>query len=209
MAQIIEHVVLFNVKDDAEPSKVELMVDGLKGIASLGKWMYLSSGVVHGVQSSLFKFTHILHGRFSNKEDLDSYLQHPTHLNLVQEAIRPICDDLMFVDWVANLHAPVVHPSAGALIRVSFFKLKEGVKECDKAQVLKVVGSKGHFRSVNQLTYGENFSVAGKGYSIESIAVFSGKQELASLDSKNILKEQKDKVKDFVEDIFFVDYVVV
>ncbi|KAF8406801.1 hypothetical protein HHK36_005922 [Tetracentron sinense] len=34
-AKTIEHIVLFNVKDDTDPSKVTSMVNGLNGLSSL------------------------------------------------------------------------------------------------------------------------------------------------------------------------------
>ena len=57
---------------------------------------------------------------------------------------------------------------------------------------------------------GENFSPArAKGYSIASLAVLPGVSELEGLDSKQELANvEKDKVREHLESVIVLDYVV-
>ena len=68
----------------------------------------------------------------------------------------------------------------GSALKVSFLKLKEGLGDGVRDEVSGVVGGiKDRFGGIRQFSYGENFSPArAKGFSIASIAVFDGKDEL-------------------------------
>ena len=117
----------------------------------------------------------------------------------------------MAVDWVAeDLEGPVA-PSCGSALRVTFLKLKENLGEETKGEILGVIkGIKSSFGQISQLTFGENFSPGrAKGYSIASIAVFPGVSELEALDSnEELVKLQKEKVKEHLESVVVVDYLV-
>ncbi|PIA43161.1 hypothetical protein AQUCO_02000533v1 [Aquilegia coerulea] len=210
MSQIIEHIVLIKVKDDSSPSKINSMVDGLNSLISIDNVLHLSSGPTYKTKStSSFNFTHMVHGRFKSKEDLENYLGHSEHSRVVNETME-LYEDVMLVDWVADLNEPLVVPS-GAVIRLSLLKLKEGLVECEKTEVLKVIGGiKDHFGSIKQFTFGENFAPAKtNGFSIASLAVVPGLSELEALDlNEEVVKEQKEKLKDFLENVIIVDYVV-
>lgn len=210
-AQTIEHIVLFKVKDDTDPSKVNAMVTGLNGLISLDQVLHLTAGPILRNRSSSFQFTHMLHSRYRTKEDLDGYTAHPNHMSVVKECVLPICNDIMAVDWVADeLNGPIV-PRPGSAMRVTFLKLKEGLGERDKGDVLGTIGGmKELFGSIDQITVGENFSPArAKGFSIASLAIFKGLDELDALNSnEEAVKMQKDKVRGFLESVIVVDYVI-
>ncbi|KAF5743083.1 hypothetical protein HS088_TW09G01148 [Tripterygium wilfordii] len=208
---VIEHVVLFKVKDNTEPSKVNAMVTGLNGLISLDQVLHLTAGPLFRTRSPLSNFTHMLHSRYSSKDDLSAYSAHPSHLGVVRENVFPICDDIMAVDWVApGFEGPLV-PSAGSAVRVSFLKLKENVAEEGKNELLGVIkGIKESFGGIDQITCGENFSPArAKGFSIASLAVFPGLSEMEAADSKEeLVNLHKEKVRDYLEGVIVVDYVV-
>lgn len=210
-SQTIEHVVLFKVKDDTDQSKVSAMIASLNGLTSLDSVLHLSAGPVLRNGSSSFDFTHILHSRYNSKDDLASYSQHPSHVSVVKESVLPIVDDIMAVDWVADdLPGPVALP-LGSALRVSFLKLKESVGEGAKSEVLEVVkGIKNSFSGIDQLSVGENFSPGrAKGFSIASLAVFPGPSELEAVDSdQELVNSHKEKVRDYLESVVVVDYVV-
>ncbi|KAF5185418.1 Stress-response A/B barrel domain-containing protein UP3 [Thalictrum thalictroides] len=147
---------------------------------------------------------------YKSKDDLDNYLGHPAHLRLVNESIDPICDDVLLVDWVADVDEPLIVPSPGSVMRVSLLKLKQGSEESEKAEVLKVMGGvKEQFGIIDEYTFGENFApVKTNGFSIASLAIVPGLSELEALDSNEVVKEQKEKVKDLLEGVIVVDYVV-
>ncbi|KAL5698276.1 hypothetical protein ACHQM5_029337 [Ranunculus cassubicifolius] len=214
MSQTIEHIVLFKVKSNTDPIKITTMINGLNSLTSLSQVLHLSAGPIHRNKSSDFNFTHMLHSRYKTKEDLGNYSAHPDHMGVVKQSVLPICDDIMAVDWVSNLDEDepvVVHPTAGSVMRVNFLKLKEGLGDEEKGEILKVIkGLKDKFGGIKQLSVGENFSPArAKGFSIASIGVFDGLSELDELDlNEEIVKEQKEKVRDLLESVIVVDYVL-
>ncbi|KAE9464552.1 hypothetical protein C3L33_03530, partial [Rhododendron williamsianum] len=207
--QIIEHFVLFKVKPDTDPSNITAMIDNLAALSSLDLVAHLSSGPLLRTRSSPFPFTHLLHSRYKSKHDLDAYSAHPSHVRVVTENVKPICDDIMAVDWVTyDLPGPV-SPPPGSAMRVTFLKLKEGVGENEKARVLDVIGGiKGVFPAIEQISFGENFSMGrAKGFSIGSVAILPGLSELEAMDSERAGLE-KDKVRDLIESVIVLDYVV-
>lgn len=94
---------------------------------------------------------------------------------------------------------------------MKFLKLKEKLGQGSKSDILGVIkGLKGIFREINQISVGEKISPArAKGYSIASLAVFPGVKELEGSDSKQqLVKTEKDNVREYVENVTEVDYVV-
>ncbi|KAL7258280.1 hypothetical protein ACSBR1_004410 [Camellia fascicularis] len=208
--QIIEHIVLFKVKPDTEPSKIDSMITGLNSLISLHQVLHLTAGPLLRTRSSPFPFTHLLHSRYNSKDDLTAYTDHPSHLTVVTDFVKPICDEIMAVDWVADSSTPRL-PS-GSAMRVTFLKLKEGLVDTEKKrEILGVIGGiKDIFPSIDQISFGENFSPArAKGFSIASIAILPGLSELEALDSNSeLVNLQKDKVRDLLESVIVLDYVI-
>ncbi|XP_020227194.1 stress-response A/B barrel domain-containing protein UP3 [Cajanus cajan] len=203
----VEHIVLFKVKEGTEASKVSEMVNGLSSLLSLDQVLHLSVGPLLRNRSSSLTFTHMLHSRYKSKEDLDAYSAHPSHVSVVKGHVLPIIDDIMAVDWLAHDLSALVPPQ-GSAIRVSFLKLKE---DAAKDDVLGVVGGiPQSFKQISDFSFGENFSPArAKGFSIASLAVFPGASELEAVDSnQELVNYQKDKVRDHIESVVVVDYVV-
>ncbi|XP_019443171.1 PREDICTED: stress-response A/B barrel domain-containing protein UP3 [Lupinus angustifolius] len=210
-SQTIEHIVLFKVKEDTDPSKITAMVNGLNSLTSLDQVLHLSVGPILRNRSSSFTFTHLLHSRYNSKQDLESYSAHPNHLSVVKGSVLPIVDDIMAVDWIAHDLVGDLVPPQGSAIRVSFLKLKENVGDQVKDEVIGVIkGIPDNFKGISQLSVGENFSPArAKGFSIASLAVFPGTRELEAVDSNpELVNYQKDKVRDHLENVLVLDYVV-
>lgn len=114
----------------------------------------------------------------------------------------------MAVDWVAD---QTLAPPAGSAIRVSFLKLKENLGEEAKNEVLGVIkGIKDGFEGVSEISCGENFSPGrAKGFSIASLAVFPGLSEMEAVDAnEELVNLQKAKVKDYLDGVIVVDYVM-
>ncbi|KAL2338774.1 hypothetical protein Fmac_013220 [Flemingia macrophylla] len=173
----------------------------------LFKVLHLSVGPLLRNRSSSFTFTHMLHSRYNSKEDLQAYSAHPSHVSVVKAHVLPIVDDIMALDWLADGLSTLV-PSQGSAIRLSFLKLKEAAP---KDPVLAVVGGiPDSFNQISEFSFGENFSPArAKGFSIASLAVFPGLSELDAADSnQELVNYQKDKVRDHIESVVVVDYVV-
>ena len=102
-------------------------------------------------------------------------------------------------------------PRPNSAMRLTLLKLKESEEEKEKGEILSVVGGiEKEFAEIEQLSFGENFSPArAKGFSIASIAIFAGLKEMEGLDDKGELVEMhKAKVRDLLEDVIVVDYVI-
>ncbi|XP_061995798.1 stress-response A/B barrel domain-containing protein UP3-like [Rosa rugosa] len=208
---VVEHIVLFKVRDNADPSKVNAWVNGLNGLSSLDLTLHLTAGPLLRTRSSPFAFTHLLHSRYKTKDDLAAYTVHPGHISVVKDLGLPIVDDIMAVDWVADGLTGTVALSPGSAIRVAVLKLKEELGEAAKGEVLEVIrGIKGKLGEAGQISVGENFSPGrARGYSIASVAVFKGVSEMEEVDSKQEMEEvEKDKVREYLDSVIVLDYVV-
>ncbi|KAL0374548.1 UNVERIFIED_CONTAM: Stress-response A/B barrel domain-containing protein UP3 [Sesamum radiatum] len=134
--QIIEHIVLYKLKLDADPPAVNAMLSNLHSLASIDSVLHLSAGPVSRCRSNSLTFTHMLHCRYRSKPDLISYSENPKHISVVSNYVKPVVDDVMAVDWVANdfSYLPVIPP--GSASRLTILKLKEGTGENGKNEVL-------------------------------------------------------------------------
>ncbi|XP_030551894.1 stress-response A/B barrel domain-containing protein UP3 [Rhodamnia argentea] len=209
--QLIEHIVLFKAKDGTDPSLVNAMVSSLNGLVSLDPVLHLTAGPVLQTRSSLFAFTHMLHSRYRSKDDLAAYSAHPSHMGVVKECVLPICEDIMAVDWVADCVPETLVPPPGSAIKVSFLKLKEGLGNGAKNEVMGVIeGIKDGFAKIEQVTCGENFSPArAKGFSIASLAVFRSVEEMeAAAADEEAVNLRKEKVREYLDGVIVVDYMV-
>ncbi|GAA0169433.1 hypothetical protein LIER_40757 [Lithospermum erythrorhizon] len=210
--QFIEHIVLFKIEPEVDPSKVNSMLSNLNNLVSLSTVLHLSAGpILRQRGSATLAFTHMLHSRYSTKPDLDSYSKHPSHVSVVGDYVKPIVSDVMAVDWVASDVVGEVPLPPGSALRVTFTKLKDNVGEDGKEEILGVIrGIKGKFPDIHQLTLGENFSPErAKGFSIASIAVFKGVNELEGLENESeMANAEKDKVRDSLDGVLVIDYVV-
>ncbi|XP_030970153.1 stress-response A/B barrel domain-containing protein UP3-like [Quercus lobata] len=218
-SEAIEHIVLFKVKDEAEPSKVKAWLDALNALSSLDQVAQLTAApliqtTTTSSSATSLNFTHILHSRYNSKQDLKAYTIHPRHDSAVKDHGLPIVEDIMAFDWVApDLHLAVTpKPKPGSAIRVSFFKLKEE-EEGKKSEILGVLKETkdglllGQQKKISELSYGENFSPErSRGYSLAYLAVFPGHTELE--DSNEELGKLKHKFKDFVESEVVVDFLI-
>ncbi|XP_026447106.1 stress-response A/B barrel domain-containing protein UP3-like [Papaver somniferum] len=214
--QTIEHIVLFKVNEKTEPTKINTMLNRLNNLISLDQVLYLSAGPIfrNKSASSSYNFTHLLHSRYKSKEDLNGYGVHPDHQSVVKENVLPICDEIMAVDWVSNLEngssSLVVKP--GSAMKITFLKLKEGLGETEKGVVLNTIsGIKNGVGKdfIEQISFGENFSPRAKGFTIGSIAVCGGVEELDKLDlNQEGVEKEKEKVRDLLDGVIVLDYVV-
>ncbi|WOL02629.1 stress-response A/B barrel domain-containing protein UP3-like [Canna indica] len=207
----IEHVVLFKVRDNTEPSKIDALVSNLRSLVSLDVVTHLAAGPVlrhRSAAASAGGFTHILHSRYRSKDDLATYTAHPAHVTAVKEYVLPISEDIMAVDWVVDLVGPAV-PPPGSAVRLTLAKPKEGAT-AELTQTLGEVMASAP-ASVTQLSFGENFSPArAKGYSVGLLAVFPSVEELDAMDAgqKDLVDSVKDKVRPLLESFIVVDFVV-
>ncbi|KAG6401486.1 hypothetical protein SASPL_138343 [Salvia splendens] len=134
--------------------------------------LHISAGPVAPCRSASLTFTHLLHSRYRSKSDLASYTDDPAHVSVVNNYDKPVVDDVMAVNWVAEGFSGPVAVPPGSSLRLTVMKLKEE-EEAGKGEILGIArGMKEKFDSIEQLTVGENFSPGrSKGFSIASIGV--------------------------------------
>ncbi|XP_027368746.1 stress-response A/B barrel domain-containing protein UP3-like [Abrus precatorius] len=210
---LVEHVVLMKVKDDVSPSERDGMVERINSLVSLKQLLHLTFGPllrIRSYPSPSFAFTHILHTRFNSTDDLHAYAVDPTHVAVIK-VNTPFIDDIMALDWLADhLHAPAAVP--GSALRVTFFKLKEGLGDPVKHEVLGAIRAiQREFKHPTQLTCGENFSPGrAKGFSLASLAVFPGLAQLEAADSDHELGnyQKNHTIKDNLDTVMLLDYLV-
>ncbi|TKY54431.1 Stress responsive alpha-beta barrel [Spatholobus suberectus] len=118
----------------------------------------------------------------------------------------------MALDWVVDAHGGGTVPPPDSALRVTFFKLKEGLGDHVKDEVVGAIrGIQRELKQAIQLSCGENFSPArAKGFSIASLAVFPGLSELEAADSNEGLGnyQKNEKIKEHVESVMVLDYVL-
>ncbi|KFK35963.1 hypothetical protein AALP_AA4G060600 [Arabis alpina] len=210
-SQIIEHIVLFKVKDDTESTKITSMINGLNALVSLNQVLHISAAPLHRVRSASSAFTHVLHSRYGSKEDLNSYAAHPDHVRVVKESVLPICEDVMAVDWIADKIPGTLAPPPGSVAKITLLKVKENVSDEGRLEIVDVIkGLNDKFPGIGQITVGENFSPArAKGFSIASIAYFKDLAEMESVDAQtDLVNSHKEKVRDFLDSTIVVEFVV-
>ena len=95
---MLEHVVLFRVKEGSSPDLLARMASGIRGLKeAVPVVVDLTFGA--NVTDRGQGFTHGLVVRLHSREDLDRYLEHPEHVRVVTEDVRPIVEDVLAVDY--------------------------------------------------------------------------------------------------------------
>ncbi|XP_074285885.1 stress-response A/B barrel domain-containing protein UP3-like [Silene latifolia] len=222
---IIEHVVLFNVKeeeDDDYSTKVNDMVNSLNSLNSLASVIYLTAGPIYRTRSSPLKYTHMLHARYRTLSDLHDYTLHPAHISVVDNHVRPLCEDVMAVDWSSSLledqdedtsssnpgAGRVLVPRPGSALRITFLAVEDDDAINDALEGVKKIKESVQ-GTYEQISYGKNFSERGKGFSVAALAVFSDLNELDACEEyEDQMRSLIHKVKGGDDDVIAVDYVV-
>ncbi|KAL5718950.1 hypothetical protein ACHQM5_011800 [Ranunculus cassubicifolius] len=212
--QTIEHIFLFKVKENTDQATIDYLFQELDNLRAIPGVHSLTTGPVNQTYSSSspsLTFGVFFHSRFGTKEALNAYMNHPQHLKLNHDLTDPLLGDYMLIDWAFHHKEGILPtPQPGSAMRVTFLKLKEGVKlvESEKMEAFKVVGDE-LGRSVDQYTYGENFATSAKGFSVASLAVFLDVADLEKVGPcEKFAKRLNGKLNYWVEDILVLDYMV-
>ncbi|XP_074573553.1 stress-response A/B barrel domain-containing protein UP3-like [Curcuma longa] len=208
----VEHVVLFKFRDFADQFKIDAVMSGVRSLMSLDVVAHITAGPVLSHRSAAAGFTHLLHGRYRSKDDLAAYSAHPAHVAVVEELGRPILEDILAVDWVADLDGPMA-PPPGSAMRLTLAKPKEGAESELKEMLAKAKASALASAPTvgTQVSFGENFSpVRAKGYGVGLLAVFPSLEELDAMDAreKNRVDSLEEKFKPLLESSIVLDFVV-
>jgi len=208
---MVEHVVLFKVKDGVAPSETDTMLKRIRSLASLEHLLQPTVGPLLRIRTTTsFDFTLFYHARFKSKHDLHAYATHPTHLAVI-EANSPLVENTMALDWVPEVPGGAVLP-AGSALRVTFLKLKQDGGDGVKEEILGAIREiQRELKEAIEVSCGENFSAGrANGFSIASLEVFPGLSELEEADSNEEigLYEKNDKIAKHLERVMVLYYVV-
>lgn len=94
-------------------------------------------------------------------------------------------------------------------MKITLFKLKEGSGETEKGIIKDTIGgTKNGVRRdfIEQISFGENFCGRAKGFTVGSIAVCRGVEELDMIGA--VVEKEKEKFKDLLDGVIVLDYVV-
>ena len=84
---MIDHLVFMEVSEDASPGDVEDLISSIRGLRdTIPGVVDLSVGENFSERSG--GYTHGLFVRFESVEDLQGYLKHPDHLDVVEKLDR-------------------------------------------------------------------------------------------------------------------------
>ncbi|XP_052175431.1 stress-response A/B barrel domain-containing protein UP3-like [Diospyros lotus] len=123
---------------------------------------------------------------------------HPEHLKIVRELGDLALEDIVAVDWVCDGPDRPAAPPPGSAVRATLLKLKDGLGDKEKREVLGAVGgiAKSCCGASDQITLGENFSPAAlsKGFSIGLMWV-SPDDQLKGLEPSEVARLMGDKVE--------------
>lgn len=198
---VVDHVVLFKVKNGTPPQLSQAMLDGLRSLKSIDSVVELSAG--SALQPGIF--THALHSRYRDKDALAEYANNSFHLDVISKYIAPIVEDRLALDWEADLEHPSLNGNYGA-VRIAIMKPKENLSSGEVPSVINLLKRfKARYPVVKQISAGRNFSPArAKGFEWGCLALFPSLQELHEL-TKN--EEHEDlQLSEVMESFVVFDY---
>ncbi|KAM7257851.1 hypothetical protein ACFE04_013592 [Oxalis oulophora] len=200
----IEHIVLLKVNDDQ--ITFNNISNNLKNLTSIEHALHLTAGPIHRLRSSSPsspEFTHILHGRYSSKDQLAAYADHPTHVSVVK-LNQPSVEENMAVDWIAADGGDEFKLPVGSTLRVCLIKLKEESVEKVKIGILDYMKRKLN-ECGRQFSCGEDFNVRrAKGFTIAALVVFDGEDDDGLVD----FDFDQCEFKECLDTVIVIDYVV-
>jgi hypothetical protein len=203
---VVEHIVLFKVKEDILPEKKDEIFKSLRGLKKLDGVLHLTAEPVLSVQGA--EFTHVLHGRYKDKAALAAYSSHPEHVSIVKNLVIPSTTDIMALDWESQPNGLLDAPFR--IGRIMFVKVKEGASEEEtKALENSLDEFPSRFNGVVQVSAGPNFAPArAKGFNYGILALFSNRREADIVHSSDDHKAWHDKqLIPLVDSLIVVDFI--
>ncbi len=95
---MVEHLVIFKFNENASDSNKINMLKSLNNLKNeISEIKDLSCGENFTARSQGFGFG--LRVLFESESELNIYLEHPAHVKVVNEVIKPIISDLLVIDY--------------------------------------------------------------------------------------------------------------
>eukprot|EP00897_Mesotaenium_endlicherianum_P005383 jgi/Mesen1/4873/ME000244S04050 len=169
--KVIEHLVLFKMKEDFEQSQEKDMLDNLYSLQyHYRNILAVSVGRIFSKRSN--GFTHALFVRFPSQEALAQYTIHPSHTSVVEQYIKPYLEDILAVDFEADVEEDIEaifrrgEDFEQGVEHLVLVKVKEGVSpEASQDMITALAELPDKLGStIVQITAGPNFSPRSKGF---------------------------------------------
>jgi len=185
--KVVEHVVLFKAKEDAEKDALKKMMDGLWSLQyRIPNVLYIDVGEVMEGEKHSEGYTHVLFVRLRDKEALKAYADHPQHLEVVEDLVKPNVVGILALDYVGQVLddiGPTFHKGRDWEEGYNHIRL---LKFADKHRA-KADAFLSRYEDLTflaselplQITAGENFSHGRcQGYTHGTMARFTMEEEL-------------------------------
>ncbi|KAG0565951.1 hypothetical protein M758_7G025200 [Ceratodon purpureus] len=202
---VIEHIVLFKVKADADLQEIQAMIDALHGLRKLEGVLELTVGSALSVQGG--EYTHVLHGRFQTKVALNAYLISPAHVRIQKKYVQGLTEDLIALDWECIPCGPILEKTGAK--RITLVKTKEETSADDMRFLVESIE---HLPSkcptVGQASAGSNFSPdLAKGFTYGILELFpSTEEEEEVFASVEHIAWQDTKLKPVAKALILADF---
>lgn len=121
------------MKPDSPSEAVTKMISALRGLASQDGILGLYVGEV--VNGGNGPWTHALYGRYTTRESLQAYADSKEHMAVVVNLVRPICSDVLALDYEAQVDLQTDANAITAACLVAL-KPKEGSVESELVKAL-------------------------------------------------------------------------
>eukprot|EP00250_Pteridium_aquilinum_P008817 c18233_g1_i1 orf=440-1084(-) len=109
LLRVVEHIVLFKAKEGAAQASLDACIVRFRALRELEGVVHLYAGAARTCQPEEGAWTHVLYGRYRDKEALEAYSKHPGHLQAVAHA-DPLFQDKMALDWEASVLPSLAKP---------------------------------------------------------------------------------------------------
>ncbi|QDU64703.1 Stress responsive A/B Barrel Domain protein [Planctomycetes bacterium Pan216] len=95
---MVEHIVLFEIKEDASNESVMSMLEGLRRLkGEIPEIVELAVGRNFSDRGKSFEYGLLV--RFESPEALEAYRKHPAHQDVLDRLIKPVVSDVLAVDF--------------------------------------------------------------------------------------------------------------
>lgn len=166
--KVVDHVVLFKMKDDLTEEQEKQMLDSLWSLQYQVKNV-LCTTVGRLVKKTPEGYTHALFSRFPNKQAVDEYMESPARWRVAQDLVIPYFHGLLILDFEAEVEDDIEtifrrgDDFQEGVEHFLFFRFKENVSSDAIDKFLKAADSlPAKFGELVQLTVGANFGSKSK-----------------------------------------------
>lgn len=161
------------IKPDSSPEAISKMISALRGLATLDGILGLYAG--EAVNGGNGPWTHALYGRYATKDSLQAYADSKEHMDVVVNLVRPICSDILALDYEAQVDLQTDANAVTAACLVAL-KPKEGSEE---SELVKALTPDGNAIDAVSASLGLSYAPArAKGFTWGCVSTYADKEAM-------------------------------